>query len=124
MGRPNTETATFGWLGPPDGTNEMARGVGDLPRSDNWPIPLVVRRQGGGWREISADWFDAAERTLSPSRISDVGEDDGDGYHVVSRRRLRLAHALFVLLALGVIALIAWEVHVYLESGHSLPTLR
>ena len=101
----------------------MVRSAGDLPRSDNWPIPLVVRRQsGGGWREISADWFDAAERSLSSVRNSDVDDEQGDGYHVVSRRRLRLAHALFVLLALGVIALIAWEVHVYLlQSGHTLP---
>lgn len=101
----------------------MVRGTGDLPRSDNWPIPLVVRRQsGGGWREISADWFDAAERSLSSARNSDVDQEQDEDYHVVSRTRLRLAHALFVLLALGLIALIAWEVHVYLlQSGHSLP---
>ncbi|HET9929200.1 MAG TPA: hypothetical protein VFQ35_00870 [Polyangiaceae bacterium] len=102
----------------------MPRAASELPRSDNWPIPLVVRRQsGGGWREISADWFDAAERTLYPPRNSDVSDDD-DGYQLVSRRRLRLAHALFVLLALAVVALIAWEVHVYFGNGTSLPRLR
>lgn len=125
MNRLHTETATFGWLNPPDGSSDT-RSSAEVPRADNWPIPLVVRRQTPGWREISADWFEAAERNLYPSRNADAGLDDSEatGYQLVSRRRLRLAHALFTLLALALVALIAWEVHVYFGVGPSLEQLR
>ncbi|MGC4087803.1 MAG: hypothetical protein QM756_07885 [Polyangiaceae bacterium] len=108
MARVPVQTSTLGWLGPPAGAAE--RGF-DVQKSDNWPIPLIVRRDTG-WRELSADWFGANER---PSRVrtSELPESAPTPYQLVSRRRLRLAHALFVVLFLGLLALVAWEVRVY-----------
>jgi len=105
-------TASFGWLGPPSNPGEPSgRGV-DLRQSDNWPIPLVVRRDGStGLLGISADWFNSRPPESVPLSARVSGE--AEPYRVVSRKRLRLAHALFVVAFLALVALVAWEAHVF-----------
>ena len=118
MGRGHTETSTLGWLLPPEASEPSRRSGQPRQGSDNWPIPLVVRREAGGsgWKELSADWFDAADR---PSLSSSVVESDSaEPYQLVSRRRLRWAHALFALLFLALLTLAAWEAHIYLGFGN------
>lgn len=121
MGRAHTETSTLGWLLPRD-ANESFRRPAERQASDNWPIPLVVRREPAAWKEISADWFDAAERISFANRagyaVEEPVEEHREPYRVVSRWRLRLAHALFALLFLALLALAAWEAHIYFGFGN------
>ena len=113
MARASFETTgSLGWLGPPASSSDPSgRGV-DVRQSDNWPIPLVVRREASaGLLGISADWFNLrpSESPLLPPRLSGEVEP----YRVVSRKRLRLSHALFLVAFLALLALVAWEVNVY-----------
>jgi hypothetical protein len=81
----------------------------------------VRREPGPTWKELSADWFDAADRESFANRagyVDDTEEASAEPYHVVSRRRLRLAHALFALLFLALLALAAWEAHIYFGWGN------
>ncbi|MFZ5896212.1 MAG: hypothetical protein ACOY0T_34465 [Myxococcota bacterium] len=114
MVRAHSQTSTMGWLAPPSEPIE-SRPPADARTSDNWPIPLVVRRESG-WRELSAEWFDAeGERAALLSRSAEF--EPIEPYQLVSRRRLRLAHALFALLFLGLLALAVWEADVYFGLG-------
>jgi hypothetical protein len=117
MARVAVETSSFGWLAPPANLSDGTRRGFDQRHSDNWPIPLVSRRAANaGWHEMSGDWFNSnpTESLSLPPRLS----ADVPPYRVVSRTRLRLAHALFAVAFLALVSLAAWEVDVYYGGGH------
>jgi hypothetical protein len=60
--------------------------------------------------ELGGAWFESATREAE-ARAELVNEP---AYARVSRRRVRAAHAVFVIVLLGVLALATWEVQIYL----------
>lgn len=90
----------------------MDYGLQDVPGlgrngndTGNWPVLLVRRKK----TLLVSPELDAAWFSRSQSELVESGAHTP--FQVVSRRRLRLAHALFLLAFGGVMALLAWEVH-------------
>ena len=73
--------------------------------SGTWPVLLVRKKKALLVSpELDAAWFGRDERE---SEFVDLGEPGS--FQLVSRRRLRWAHALFVLAFGAVAALLIWE---------------
>ena len=94
-------------------------GSGNGNDSGNWPVLLVKRKQTLlVVPELDAAWFG---RTQS-EQLVESGERAP--FQIVSRRRLRLAHALFVLAFGAVLALLTWEIRIHVldrsDSGDSV----
>jgi hypothetical protein len=79
--------------------------------SGNWPL-LLVRRKATLLvsPELDAAWFGRQQ-----SALVDSGEHPT--FQIVSRRRLRWAHALFLLAFGGVVALLLWEAHLHFAGS-------
>lgn len=80
--------------------------------SGNWPVLLVRRKKQtlAITPELDAAWFGGDRRavaTFGKSALVDSGEHGS--FQMVSRRRLRWARALFLLLFGAVVALLVWE---------------
>ncbi|HWA71762.1 MAG TPA: hypothetical protein VG937_05500 [Polyangiaceae bacterium] len=79
--------------------------------SGNWPVPLVKRKARLVVSpELDAAWFGGGQAAL-------VDSGEHAPFQIVSRRRLRWAHALFLLAFSAVVALLAWEAHVHFAAG-------
>jgi hypothetical protein len=76
--------------------------------SGNWPVLLVRKKKTLLVSpELDAAWFGGAQRE------SELVDADEGPFQLVSRRRLRWAHALFVLAFGAVAALLIWEVRTH-----------
>src|SRR5689334_5803674 len=95
------------------GSLQQAQGIGrDGNDSSNWPVLLVRKKKTLLISpELDAAWFGGGPRAA----LVDSGEHVP--FQVVSRRRLRLAHAVFLLAFGAVLALLFWEVRIHLASG-------
>lgn len=88
-------------------------GWGDGNDSGNWPV-LLVRKKTKPTLSIEpsldAAWFGRSQGAVAPSAQSALFDSGEHGsFQLVSRRRLRWARALFVLLFGAVVALLVWE---------------
>jgi hypothetical protein len=74
--------------------------------SGNWPVLLVRKKKALLVSpELDAAWFGGKQRQ---SELVDCSDEAGS-FQLVSRRRLRWAHALFALAFGAVAALLIWE---------------
>jgi hypothetical protein len=79
--------------------------------SGNWPVLLVRRKKTLlVLPDLDAAWFGGA-----PSEPVDA--DEQLTTQLVSRRRLRLAHALFLLAFGAIVALLVWEARTHFSAG-------
>jgi hypothetical protein len=92
------------------GSLRQVPGWRDVDDSANWPVLLVRRKDtpliAPG---LDAPWFAGSQRQLS-----DSGEHGS--FRLVSRRRLRLAHALFVIVFGAALALLVWVARTHFTS--------
>ena len=88
-------------------TLHQVPGWGDANESGNWPVLLVRRKSTPPLvPELDAQWFGGGPRQLSDS--AEYGS-----FRLVSRRRLRLAHALFVIVFGASLALLLWAARLH-----------
>lgn len=93
------------------GTLRQVPGWGDANESGNWPVLLVRRKSDPPVApELDAAWFGGQRQQLSDS--AEYGS-----FRLVSRRRLRLAHALFVIVFGAVLALLFWVARLHFVPG-------
>lgn len=94
------------------GSLQQGPGIGNGNDSGNWPVLLVRKKKKAllVLPDLDAAWFGRGQ-----SEFVDSGEHAP--FQVVSRRRLRLAHALFVLAFGAVVALLIWEARTHFAAG-------
>lgn len=96
------------------GSAQQVPGIGNGSDSGNWPLLLVKRKKALLVSpELDAAWFGREQR--ESRGLADSGEQVA--FQVVSRRRLRWAHALFLLAFGAIVALLVWEVRLHF-AGH------
>jgi hypothetical protein len=81
--------------------------------SGNWPVLLIKRKATLVVSpELDAAWFGREQGAL-------VDSGEHAPFQIVSRRRLRWAHALFLLAFGAIVALLVWEAQVHFVAGGS-----
>src|SRR6188768_3366348 len=108
------------------GSAQQVPGIGNGSDSGNWPVLLVKKKKGLQISpELDAAWFGREQREARELE----GSSEQLPFQVVSRRRLRWAHALFLLAFGAVVALLVWEARLHFaglgeQSGSPILKLR